>query len=211
VRIVSNFKDYYDIGLGLGYDSHVDYIRTPREIDFSEELAPIDRVTRDFFRKEVKRSCYSYSSAQFSIGYVVIGFCGAFYPLVILSKWGAEPKFCYSYEELCSIIDDSRYKHYKTFFDTVKSLKNEELFRSNRAPILIVVYGNKTKATWNGLLRQYNFARIIDPYQAFQKIDMFLSNLAAPEKPIPPRTDLEKLQSHGFDKKVSFRKGKKDI
>lgn len=208
MRIVSKFHDYYDIGLKLGYDSYVDYIRTPREIDFSESLAPEDRNTRDYFRQNILTP-HQYLNAKYNYEFVVIGFCGAFYPLVILNKWGAEPKFCYSYEEFCSIIDDSRYKHYKSFFDTVKSLKNEELFLSNRAPIIIVEYGVKTKATWNGLLRRYNFARIIDPYQAFQKIDMFLSNLAAPEKPLPPRTDLEKLQSHGFDKKISFRKGKK--
>lgn len=204
MRIVSRFHDYYDIGLNLGYDSHVDFIRTPREIDFSKDLSLEDRATRDFFRG--LKLPWRHSSG-FGMEYIVIGFCGTFYPLIIKHRYGAPSKYCYSFEELSSIMKIDRYNSYKGFYETVKSLKNDELFLTNRSPIIIVTHG--AKAVWNGLLRNYQFARIVDPYQAFQRIEMFLGNLAAPEKPIPPRTDVEKLQSHGFDKKISFRKGKK--
>lgn len=205
MRIVSKFHDFYDLGLKLGYDSHVDYIRTKREVELTE-----DRALREVF-KGIIPLARSWTSGVY-LEYVVIGFCGAFYPLIVVKRYGQEPVYSYSLEELAQVIEITRWSKYKEFYDTVKSLKSDELFIANQAPIVIVeLNGDKSKATWNGFLKPYNFVRIVDPFQAFQKIEMFLGNMAAPEKPIPPRTDLERLQSHGFDKKVSFRKGKKDI
>ncbi len=203
MRIVSRFHDYYDIGLNLGYDSHVDFIRTKREVELTE-----DKALREVF-KGIIPLARNWTSG-ICLEYVVIGFCGAFYPLVIANKFGKDPLYCYSLEELAQVIEITRWGKYKEFYETVKSLKSDELFIANQAPIVIVeLTGAQSKATWNGFLKPYNFVRIIDPFQAFQRIEMFLGNMAAPEKPIPARTDVEKLQSHGFDKKISFRKGKK--
>lgn len=207
MRIVSKFHDFYDIGLGLGYDSHVDYIRTPREIKFDEAGRLEDKSTKEFFSNKFKYFHTSWSVST-HLEYVIIGFCGVFYPLVIATKAGT-PKYCYSLEELSEVIEISRWSGYKEFFDTVKALKNDELFITNYSPIVVVeLNGLKTKATWNALLRPYLFVRVVDPYQAFQKIEMFLGNMAAPEKPMPKQTDIEKVKSHGFDPKMGFRKGK---
>lgn len=196
MRIVSRFRDYYDIGLGLGYDSHVDYIRTPREVIFKDGASP----EKEFFGKLRFRS-------DWKTQFIVIGFCGVFYPLIIARRdyMATETKYCYSLEELASIVEIRRWDRYKEFYETVKSLKNDQLFIDNYSPIVIV---DGAKATWNGFLKPYQFMRIIDPYQAFQKIDMFLGNMAAPEKPAPKQSDIEKVKSHGFDPKMGFRKGK---
>lgn len=200
MRIVSKFHDYYDIGLGLGYDSHVDYIRTPREVLFKDGASP----EKEFFGKlNFHRHAWHNSV---SLEYVIIGFCGEFYPLVIAKSSYDQKRYCYSSEELASVIEISRWSRYKEFYETVKTLKNDELFIANHSPIVIVELG--AKATWNGLLRPYGFMRIIDPWQAFQKIEMFLGNMAAPQKPMPKQSDIEKVKSHGFDPKMGFRKGK---
>lgn len=199
MRIVSNFHDFYDIGLGLGYDSHVDYIRTPREVIFKDGASP----EKEFFGKLRFRSYQHYSTF---LEYIVIGFCGEFYPLVIATK-DSQKTYCYSLEELSLIINTSnRWDGYADFYRDVKALKNDQLFIDNYSPIVIV---DGAKATWNAFLKPYGFMRIIDPYQAFQKIEMFLGNMAAPEKPIPKRSDIEKVKSHGFDPKMGFRRGKK--
>lgn len=198
MRILSKFHDYYDIGLGLGYDSHVDYIRTPREVIFKDGASP----EKEFFGKLRFRSYYHYST---HLEYIVIGFCGEFYPLVIATE-DSKKTYCYSLEELSAVIEIQRWSGNKEFYETVKSLKNDQLFIDNYSPIVIV---DGAKATWNGFLKPYQFMRIIDPYQAFQKIEMFLGNMAAPEKPIPKRSDIEKVKSHGFDPKMGFRRGKK--
>lgn len=203
MRIVSKFHDYYDIGLGLGYDSHVGYIRTPREVLFKDGASP----EKEFFGK-LNHSDHSQRINVF-LEYVIIGFCGRFYPLVVATKSYDRKTYCYSLEELLVVIDNPgkwMEKSYRDFFDTVKALKNDELFIANHSPIVIVELGDK--ATWNGFLKPYQFMRIIDPWQAFQKIEMFLGNMAAPEKPIPKRSDIEKVKSHGFDPKMGFRKGK---
>lgn len=201
MRVVSKFRDYYDIGLGLGYDSHVDYIRTPREVIFKDGASP----EKEFFENLNFRQ-YWRSSAL--IEYMVIGFCGEFYPLLIVTN-NSQKHYCYSLEELLLVIDNPgkwMLVDYRKFFETIRALKNDQLFIDNYSPIVIVELG--AKATWNGFLKPYQFMRIIDPYQAFQKIEMFLGNMAAPEKPIPKQSDIEKVKSHGFDPKMGFRKGK---
>lgn len=199
MRIVSKFHDYYDIGLGLGYDSHVDYIRTPREVLFKDGASP----EKEFFGK-LKH--FPHSQHNVFLEYEIIGFCGEFYPLVIAKSFYDQKRYCYSLEELASVIEIYRWSRYREFYETVKTLKNDELFIANHSPIVIVELG--AKATWNGFLKPYGFMRIIDPWQAFQKIEMFLGNMAAPEKPIPKQSDIEKVKSHGFDPKMGFRKGK---
>ena len=197
MRIVSKIRDYYDIGLGLGYDSHVDYIRTPREIIFKNGASP----EKEFFGK---LKFYNRYDQHVFIEFVIIGFCGQFYPLVIATS-KSKKTYCYSLEELGAIVKIDRWSRYEKFYEDVKALKNDELFIANHSPIVIV---DVAKATWNAFLKPYEFVRIIDPYQAFQKIEMFLGNMAAPEKPIPKQSDIEKVKSHGFDPKMGFRKGK---
>lgn len=197
MRVVSKFRDFYDIGLGLGYDSHVDYIRTPREVIFKDGASP----EKEFFGK---LKFYNRYDQHVFIEFVIIGFCGQFYPLVIATS-KSKKTYCYSLEELGAIVKIDRWSSYEKFYEDVKALKNDELFIANHSPIVIV---DVAKATWNAFLKPYEFVRIIDPYQAFQKIEMFLGNMAAPEKPIPKQSDIEKVKSHGFDPKMGFRKGK---
>jgi len=95
-------------------------------------------------------------------------------------------------------------KEYKTF-----TANNAAPFFGNSHPIFVAeqVY-EKTcsgKFVYDCSLKQYEFYRIFPPFQAFQEINMWLSNQASPIKPIPEMTDKVKLESKGFDK-WSFRK-----
>jgi len=70
----------------------------------------------------------------------------------------------------------------------------ERLFRNNR------------KFFINPVLKDYEFYKIFDSYQAFQEIQMFISGvLGSKEKDIIMIEDKYKIASHGFDK-WSFRK-----
>lgn len=60
----------------------------------------------------------------------------------------------------------------------------------------------------NPRLSDYNLAKIIPPYQAYQEIRMWLSNVAWPNKPIPEVSDKDMIVAKGFDLKTSFRKQK---
>ena len=61
----------------------------------------------------------------------------------------------------------------------------------------------------NPCLRELDFARIMPPTTIFQEIEMFLGNVLVKDvMPMSYQSDIEKVVSHGFDKKISFRKRK---
>jgi len=98
----------------------------------------------------------------------------------------------------------------------------EDFFFEKRVPVFVVDFQKAAKyippkgkfgARWedqslilNAQLRDLDFVRIFDPYRAFQEINMFMSNMASPEKPIPHVSDRDLLEGKGFDPKWSFRK-----
>jgi hypothetical protein len=70
-------------------------------------------------------------------------------------------------------------------------------------------YNNhKPKFFINPLLKNYEFYKVFDTFQAFQEISMFMGGvLGAGEKEITVVADKYKIAQHGFDK-YSFRKDK---
>lgn len=220
MRIVSKFHDFYDIGQGLGFDSSLDYIRTIKEVplrgyDYRVE-SPEDKATRALNKKTPSMSSRWDRWLPTGTTYEsrIIGFCGRLYPLIKVSVSGEKNKFFYSVHDLDKFMEKTLKKKdlaiylnergysVRSFFKKVEEVtKVGEAFILNRSPIVVFSeYKDKESyAIWNARLRDYQFEKAVDPYQAFQQIEMFLSNLAVPLKPIPPRTDLEKRDSHGFD------------
>jgi hypothetical protein len=77
-----------------------------------------------------------------------------------------------------------------------------------KSPILLYLESeNEPVLIVNPCLKDYAIQKVIDPYSAFQEIDMFLGGvLGSIEKDGPPMTDVQKVSSHGMDPKWSFRK-----
>jgi coproporphyrinogen III oxidase len=57
------------------------------------------------------------------------------------------------------------------------------------------------------ILKNYEFFKVFNPYETYQQIEMFISNLAINEDRIVMISDKLKAETHGFDK-FSFRKDK---
>lgn len=56
------------------------------------------------------------------------------------------------------------------------------------------------------VLADYGLASVLDPYQTYQEIAMHLTTLLGEDREKPnTQTDIQKVESHGFDKKQSFR------
>lgn len=55
------------------------------------------------------------------------------------------------------------------------------------------------------VLQDYGFASIIPAEQMYQNISMFITNELTEQMEMPTMTDKEKIASHGFDNKTSFR------
>ena len=58
-------------------------------------------------------------------------------------------------------------------------------------------------------LKDIEFQRVLDPYTAFQELDMYIGGVLPDTKPTEEVADKYKIQQHGFDK-WSFRKHKLD-
>jgi hypothetical protein len=82
------------------------------------------------------------------------------------------------------------------------------VFEEKRCPIFAVSYLRTQQMptiAYNVCLREHEFFRIKDPYTAFQEIQMFMSNLAWPNRPIPEVSNDDLIAAKGFDR-FSFRK-----
>lgn len=95
----------------------------------------------------------------------------------------------------------------KNWFESVKKMNLEDI--SLRLDTPIWFYTN-FKLIKNPKLQNLGIPKIIDGIQVAQTINMFFDNIMVsdelPKSKFPPLTDIDKLEAHGFDKKVSFRK-----
>jgi hypothetical protein len=221
MRIIDNRNDYYDIGMGLGYDASLIYLRSFKEI----------------YHFNNKMSDKHYDP-------LVVGFCGKLYPAVRLfhTKWDynttkTTSAFCYSLEEADKFAQnnydsqkmefyENNYHGKRKFFGGYSRLENfnrcdlvdyfnqfetiykdfKEKFTEYNCPIF--VYDNKHLYI-NPILYGYEFYRVFDAYTAWQEVSMYVGGvLLSKTNPIPEVSDEVRLESHGFDKKYSFRKEK---
>jgi hypothetical protein len=92
----------------------------------------------------------------------------------------------------------------------------------SNSPIIITFFESKEKdfnrnsfvdirAIKDISLKMLGFEKIENTYVVYQKIDYYISNvLLKDEMKETISSDEAKILSHGFDKKISFRKSKKD-
>lgn len=62
----------------------------------------------------------------------------------------------------------------------------------------------------DGGLKEYQFIKFFDPNTLIQEIEMYFGNTLIKKDEPKEFNDLIKIESHGFDKKVSFRKRKSE-
>lgn len=79
------------------------------------------------------------------------------------------------------------------------------------APLFSVHYHsyNESLIILNCMLRNYEFYKVFDVQRTFQELQMWMSNIAKPIKPLPRIDDVTMAEAKGYDK-FSFRKEKKN-
>ncbi len=201
MRIVSKFRDYYDSVIQYGTDDEITYIReTTYQDGFFPSYSPFDRESG-----------------------LLIGFAGKVYPIVWHAGNTIQPSCLYKtiYEWHEHVIDMEKSKKYWqqkiSKYDLNRDVNHyNELIAGDystlfsRAPIWMTegnCYGGRymNRLTLNPCLRGFDFAKILDPYTAFQNLRMWLSAQAHPEPPIPHIDDKTMAEAKGFNK-WSFRK-----
>lgn len=232
MRIASPFKDYYDSVLKHNQDDYPVFVRKTSNISLESKviLTPEERKVRAVSAPLMEAWRKLPTLQRGSSG--VIAFCGRLYYFYRLGT-----TTCYTLEEVISALENGLYQEkelvarlkgdkatkrltwhsrwYRTSLDKnsweafqeVKATTlPDEVFRYFGSPILMLE--DRTALSVNPRLNTYNFASQVDPYTAYQEIDMFVgNNLVVQEDPNAHLTDDLKRHAKGFDE-WSFRKHK---
>lgn len=209
MRIISDFHDFYDCVQREGFDPTITYLRKKKIISKStSKYSFLDKIPRE---------------------YLLIGFCGDIFPCVIFDK-----NICYNIDEVNKVMDGLLKKREKIryyskkysfrdreidfikYFNKYDKKDYEYLFKKYHTPIWV---DRRNEFIVSDCLKQYDFFRIFDPYQAFQEISMYFGGVLGSHttsktkyqgKPMDNTvSDKDLIEAKGFDK-FSFRKQKDD-
>ena len=237
MRIISDFHDYYDKVAGTGQDNTLIYYRKvkhvvldkypfenlygkswfygfnrsgsinvqQRTIGFCGQVYPVLRVTaiadnyiKPFDKIVFEKMCFTLEDVDEFV------------------KEHFKQKDVDSYYDKKNKKDrwpwNQRRFRLEEFFSDCEKEKNSYLkyFEDSKCPVF-TAYNDQRDSyiDYNSSLKESEFFKIIDPFQAFQQISMFLGNIAQPEKPIPVMDDEIKADLRGYNK-WSFRKPPKE-
>lgn len=220
MRIISNFKDYYDCLSGYSKDDIV-YHRVSKFVPKKITLT-------------IPKGDWGIVTSKYIKLYQILGFCGKLYYRFVIEnpKYGEFGIFySFSIAEIDNFIREKfsdkfyrqfcgdRPKYYKdrVWNDLTKTAINSflsnppehtQIFEEFKCPIFLydLSFGNKDIEI-NLRLNTLGFQKIFNPYQAFQEISMYLGNMAFPNRIIPHISDEIMAEAKGFNK-FSFRKDK---
>ncbi len=204
MRILSKKQDYYDFA---GYwQSDILYIRKMENVDYV-----IDQKVKDQMRN------IGESTSRFNDIYrYYLLICGTIYIRYYDSKLNKWVDFVNEKER-----KRRQSKWYAKYTDTSTPSKKDivKIHKDLNAPIIgvdtrycadlgcITPHYRHTHIVRNPILVDHDFTEI----QAdilHREIEFFISNDLRVESAMPEFSDIEKVQQHGFDKKLSFRKTK---
>jgi len=220
MKIHSNFRDYYDIGLSVGIDPALHYNRKERRFHPQELKTPFPPDTLS----KVRYTKNDYQRPVPDVERVLIGFCGTLYPCIRLIRQDKTAVNIYSADQL-----DVHFKskvpswgrpsehwersHRKNQRERANFLSNrprvDALFLEVDAPLFVVSddpdeRGGYVTIDTNAMLKPYEFFKVIDPFTAFQEISMYLGNQLVKHDQPDEIADEYRIAMHGYDKH-SFR------
>jgi len=172
-----------------------------------------------------------------SVDFVVIGFCGKLYPAFKFNGLNKESNYKEEDSEIIFDrdilidklenlnIDKSIIRFYSNGFnkkdkvdlinnwDYIVNMDISNIQREYNTPVFAIecnlklTYSKQGNLIINPELNNYNFAKIFDPYTAFQEIQMYISGVLASGDNISETkmSEKEKVNQHGFDDKYGFR------
>lgn len=222
--IISKFHDYYDSALVEGVDKTIVYERKEYEIEYPSEFTETSRLG-------YKRAMFDHNSASdISPSIKVVGFCGKLYPVIEKHVGYYEYEYFYTFDDFVKSMNADELKSYERNNNygldrasRLKKLENsfnlklefcnkdfEKFFIDNKIVCFVNTYNaseRKQTLLVNCCLKDYKFYKIIDPFTSFQDIMMYISGvLGTPNSPMVEISDELRIERHGFDKKISFRK-----
>jgi hypothetical protein len=236
MRIVSEFHDYYDIAQLFGQDLSLVFVRETFEKEWKEKLPDRVNAFEGLghagsILNELNYCVHYVVFCGKFYGIVELSVSKIDHE----GHYKTNRVFCYDIDAIDKFVDQycsknaqkkynrkvegsaKRWRHknardmFISFFERCHKEKQNsnwlKLCIDNLSPVAIIKYEcYDSIIVFNARLADVEFFRQIDPYTAFQEIEMWMNNLAKPEKPMPVISDELKVETHGMDKKWSFRK-----
>jgi len=228
--IIAKKKDYYDGVAGTtGIDKTIVYDREMIEMD-AIPSAPKEKKDNPLYKLGNSRIKNEYYNQFPHDSYFIIGFCGKLYVGWKLYSVDEETNeynnvittITYDQDYITELFEKKGYGGY--FQDNLNYVLQYDVmnwFRDIKAPVFVYdqdymrTHVDVGRYRWlnshpkliiNPLLKDYEFYKIFDAFQAFQEVSMFMGGvLGRGEKEITEVADKYKIAQHGFDK-WSFRK-----
>lgn len=220
MRIVSKHKDYYDGCASYGQSDGLMYIREQKEIphenrrEHFSDLSRLQTVVIGFCGKTYGcirvRESYAGSEQDFVGAYSVEDLDK------LVDKFFDDSRKKDYHKNISRWVLDMHDRHgiynldgsrpgYERFFQKAPNIPSlHTYFEKYKTAIFADNFSTKC-LTINPVLKYYSFAKVFDPYQAFQELQMFVgSGIFNEDKPIPPMADEDWADIKGFDK-YSFR------
>jgi hypothetical protein len=221
MRIISDYKDYYD---GHAVYDKTDYM-TKVWIRKSEKIK-VSKYRLELFEERRVHDFDSIKDMRKDAMFLILA--GKVIPF-IQKEWydwenhgGWMKKFFFTVEEANAEFKTIKYgllynEDIKKVFSDYPDMT--QLCLDYKAPVILISpssndYKDETTVRTcetNVNLKELGISKIITAPQLYQMLDYFVSNvLVSDDMPHGVQTDIEKIEAHGFDKKISFRKEKKE-
>jgi len=212
MRIISRYHDYYDMIQTYGQDQSLIYNRV------------IDQIWLDMSKYENKSNpilssiyeamyIFSRNRDDFKTDFEIIGFCGRLY-LMLHCRESKKDSYKWKSIKFPSQLQINGGRHAKEeinkFFDeTLKDNFFQYLFINNKVPIYTIRMDSRDPALVievNSILAGYNFQSIINPFDTYQEISMYLGGvIGKPNCCEQGISDGDMKYKKGFDD-MSFKK-----
>jgi len=226
MHIVSKFKDYYDSVVALGIDKELVYLRKTEEHKLEDHPVYRGRLNKHWWgHHQVSSREFTYKFSTF-----VIGFTGVYYPGIRIDKYDLKKVYTgyrydqdqaesnhhfYDAKELLEFLESENITESKFggmyhkerelghYFKMTHWQPHLDYFAEFRVPMFL--YNGGDWIVTNPKLKSYRFAKVKDPYTAFQEIAMYISGVLGVKEPDTlPISDEVKAQQRGFFN-MSFR------
>jgi hypothetical protein len=234
MNIISDFNDYYDCVLRLDQDRDYKFVRVTNDLPLEEVLVAITDTKYDI-RKRTFFDSTKITLINSNVFALVV--CGKIYPGVY-DNFTRKNYLWHTYKDnfYNTIYHERHSNNNKTTlhfddnqFETVilplleglKDLtKDCPYYRVNLTYLPVRLKGSNYRSSYSDIyaygitkypiLKEYDFAKVVDPYTMYQEIDMWFGrNASINEISSTTGTDEELAEAKGFDRKYSFRKPKR--
>lgn len=204
MKIISNFRDFYDSVQIYNSSKEFIWIRKTEEFNLSRfpELSNRFSFHKNLNSGKIYFPNYIYHNG-IQIRFFLFNISGEWHPSVKIMN-----RYVYLSDNVSKIPELSELKN---GIIEIKKFLNSNIILDvdiNCPCFLIQRNLREFKIILNPILRTFNFQTKMDAFSIYQKIDHYLMNKALPENETIEISDIDKLIQHGFDRKISFRKRK---